>query len=240
MGKRLVLNFHGLGEPHHWVDQDERRVWCDVRKFLTILDSIPKVSAEFRIPIEITFDDGNVSDLAIAVPALQTRGLTASFFVCAGRIGKPGYLDASDLADLARAAMTVGSHGWDHVDWRRVRDDDSFEREIFQARDVIAAVLPGHPIESVAIPFGSYDRRVRKAAMQAFARVYTSDGGLASLDDTIVSRESYSTWWETDTVRALAGRRPVLNTLRRSLAMAYKRHRGSPRAEHGRTPPTDA
>lgn len=61
---------------------------------MSILDWLPRVSADMRILIELTFDDGNASDLTIAAPALQARGLAASFFVCASRIGQAGDLGA--------------------------------------------------------------------------------------------------------------------------------------------------
>lgn len=229
MGKRLVLNFHGIGEPHDWVDQSERRFWCTERNFLSILDTVPQASEELRIPIDLTFDDGNVSDIEVAAPALQERGMSAVFFVCAGRIGKPGYLDASQMQDLAGAGMTIGSHGWDHVDWRRLTDNDALHREVYQARDFIEDTV-AQPVESVAIPFGSYDHRVWKTATKAFSAVYTSDGGLAPRSRGTVPRASYTADGDSNSLPGLAARGPLLRSCRRALAMAYKRHRSPQRA----------
>ena len=224
MGKRLVLNFHGIGEPHAWVSEAEHPFWCGEREFLVILDAIPQTSTQMRIPIEITFDDGNISDFAIAAPALQARGLTAAIFVCAGRIGKPGYLEANQMRELARAGMAIGSHGWDHVNWRRVFGDQALAHEIRDARDHIAQTV-GQPIDRVAIPFGSYDARVWKFVTNAFREVQTSDGGLAPLSGRIVPRETYSIEWDEGSLRKYAAPRPLTGTIRQSLAMAYKRHR---------------
>ena len=77
----------------------------------------------------ITFDDGNQSDAKIALPALVKRGLRASFFICAGRIGRPGYLDRVAIRDLLDAGMEVGSHGMRHLDWRKI-DDTTLNVEI--------------------------------------------------------------------------------------------------------------
>jgi peptidoglycan/xylan/chitin deacetylase (PgdA/CDA1 family) len=228
MTERLVINFHGIGEPPPWADADERRSWCSERSFLAVLDRIPQVSAQWRLPIELSFDDGNASDLLVAAPALLRRGLRASFFVCAGRIGRTGYLDAAQLRELAAAGMAVGSHGWDHVDWRRLATPAALQHEVQDSRDAIAQALGGTPVDAVAIPFGSYDRRVARAAAQAYAVVYTSDGGRAGRSGTLVPRESYTENWDADSLRRLAAPPPLLTVLRRRLARAVKRHRGAP------------
>ena len=54
--------------------------------------------------MRISFDDGNASDLEIGLPALLERGLTATFFVLAGRLGRPGSLDADEVARCSRTA----------------------------------------------------------------------------------------------------------------------------------------
>jgi peptidoglycan/xylan/chitin deacetylase (PgdA/CDA1 family) len=229
MNKRLVLSFHGIGEPTSWIDEAERQHWCSEGEFVSILESIPQISNEVGIPIEITFDDGYSSDIFLAAPALQKRGLKAAFFVCAGRIGKPGYLDAYQLRSLAGAGMSVGSHGWDHVDWRVTRNEIDFEREILGARRFIEDVLSAGPIDSVAIPFGSYDRHVMRAVTHAFSVVYTSDAGLASIGRKTVPRETYrSHQWGADTLRNLATQKVSLKSIRQSLAVLYKQYRGPP------------
>ena len=106
----------GLGSPIPGSDRTRGRIGAKKAVFCSILDDVPRVCRDWRRPIEITFDDGNASDVEVALPALRERGLAATFFVCAGRIGEPGYLDADQLRELADAGMSVGSHGWDHVD----------------------------------------------------------------------------------------------------------------------------
>ena len=53
--------------------------------------------------MRISFDDGNASDLDIALGALLERGLVGSFFVVAGRIGSRGSLDSDGLRELESA-----------------------------------------------------------------------------------------------------------------------------------------
>jgi peptidoglycan/xylan/chitin deacetylase (PgdA/CDA1 family) len=86
---RLILDIHVIGAKPAWVDADEDFYWCDkIATFAGILDAIPEATKATGLEIELTFDDGNASDSTIAAPALAKRGLSASFFACAGRIGQ--------------------------------------------------------------------------------------------------------------------------------------------------------
>ncbi len=151
----------------------------------TRLDIALMQSTDHRI--EITFDDGNVSDTEVALPLLCDRDLTASFFVCAGRIGEDGYLDAAVIRQLAAAGMGIGSHGWSHVDWRAT-DDETLAREIDGAREVLAETLAA-PVDEVAIPFGSYDLGCSTPERSGVRNAFHSDGGRAPcpVDDPALS-----------------------------------------------------
>ena len=77
MGQLSInLTFHGVGEPKRRLDPAEAEFWLGRRQFESTLDSVAG-----RSDVRITFDDGNHSDLAYALPALRKRGLTATFFV---------------------------------------------------------------------------------------------------------------------------------------------------------------
>lgn len=222
--QRLVLDVHGIGAMPAWVEPDEARYWCAAPStFEDILAAIPDVAGAAGVPIELTFDDGNQSDATIATPALVKRQLTGAFFVCAGRIGATGYLDRSAMMEMLDAGMTIGSHGWSHVDWRRV-DDPTLEQEIHGAIRKIEDVI-GRGVDSVAIPFGSYDRRVMRE-LATIKTIYTSDGGLAPRTGKIVTRESYRTDWGPTTVADLAMKRESpIGAAGRALKSAIKRLR---------------
>ncbi len=223
--ERLVITFHGLGPAAAGVDAAEAPYWCDEARFTSILDNVGPLSKATGLPIEVTFDDGNASDARIALPALAARGLKAAFFVCAGRIGQAGYLDGADLRELQAAGMTIGSHGWHHLDWRRT-DDRTLERETRGALDRIAAEI-GQPVDAVGIPFGSYDRRVLKQLRRSGVRTaFTSDGGRAPLDGWLVPRHSYTRAWTDSTLHDVATRPDALMArARTALVRALKQRR---------------
>jgi hypothetical protein len=58
----LVLHFHGLGPVPGPVGPVERHYWCDRERFNSILNCIMLTA---RVPVELTFDDGNISDLLL-------------------------------------------------------------------------------------------------------------------------------------------------------------------------------
>jgi peptidoglycan/xylan/chitin deacetylase (PgdA/CDA1 family) len=168
---RLNITFHGIGEVPETVSGGEAAVWVDPDDFHAALD---RLAPHERV--RITFDDGNRSDVELALPALKDRGLVGRFFVVVDRIGETGYLDADDLRELAREGMTIGSHGVAHRPWRTV-DDAALSDEVMRSRQVLESIV-GRPVVEAACPFGSYDRRVLRAVRRAgYCRVYTSDGG---------------------------------------------------------------
>lgn len=170
-----ILNFHGIGEPVRAYEQGEEPYWISEQQFADILDLISRKTT--RRQITITFDDSNKSDLEIAVPRLRNHGLKARFFVLTGKIDREGYLTRSDVKELTDQGMGVGSHGVDHVDWRRL-DISRLSSEILDSRATLHGIT-GATIDAAAIPFGSYNRRVLSALKQAnYKTVYTSDGGV--------------------------------------------------------------
>jgi peptidoglycan/xylan/chitin deacetylase (PgdA/CDA1 family) len=179
-----ILNVHGVGTPARALDPGEHLTWVTVEQLELVLDA-----AVGRDDVRITFDDGNASDVEIALPRLRERGLHAEFFVLAGLLGDPGRLGRADVRDLLEAGMAVGSHGWAHRDWRRITEAEA-SQELGDAHQVLAELTAG-PVTRVAIPFGSYDRHVLRRLRHAnVTRAYTSDGGRARPDAWLQARTS--------------------------------------------------
>ena len=176
--REVNLTFHGLGEPHVLVDAEEKQYWWGKDAFVYLLDQVLDRPANADPRISITFDDGNASDARLALPELARRGLIGRFFVCAGRVGKTHYLDQSMIKDLLDGGMIVGSHGMDHRDWRWL-DAAQLDIEIGTARRKLED-LTQRNVSAVAIPFGSYDRRVlRRLNQEPWEHIYTSDRGMS-------------------------------------------------------------
>jgi peptidoglycan/xylan/chitin deacetylase (PgdA/CDA1 family) len=170
LGEVLNLCFHGIGTPSRSLEPDEELYWVDAAQFEEFLIVIGRYPS-----VRITFDDGNQSDITLALPALRRHKLKATFFVISDRLGQPGSLAPTEVRSLVQAGMSVGSHGMRHRPWPSV-DDEQLHEELVDAAVAIADAS-GRPVREVACPFGSYDRRVLSAARRyGFSRVYTVDG----------------------------------------------------------------
>ena len=220
-GPRRVVNltFHGVGEPDAATTPGEREVWASVEQFEAILDAVAG-----RGDVRISFDDGNASDVEHALPALTARGLHATFFVVAGRLGAPGYLGEDDLRDLTAAGMRIGSHGMQHRKWRNLADAELGE-ELQTSRRRLEDVVGG-PVSHAACPFGAYDRRVLRALRgYGYDRVFTSDGGPAGAGDWLQARNSIQHGDGPSAVAQILSAPPLAARLGRQAKLAVKRWR---------------
>lgn len=182
--KTIGFMLHGVGPVPRHIEADEIPYWTGIARFNAILDIAQ--SAPNRVLV--TFDDGNRTDLDIALPALQARGLHAWFFVLSSRIGKPGYLDAEAIRALRAGGMTIGIHGSRHIPWKGL-DETTWLADFEPCRQRLEDIL-GEAVDSVALPFGEVDfgvcRLLRRAGM---ARVFTSFHGPTLDSDWLVRRE---------------------------------------------------
>lgn len=221
----LVLSLHGLGDPHPAVGAEEQRYWWREASFAALLDEMLSLPMDSLRRVQITFDDGNTSDVLLALPTLANRALTASFFVCAGRIGKKYYLDRPMIEELLAAGMRIGSHGMDHRDWRKL-DTRDLDVEVTDARRKLEDITQ-RPVSTVAIPFGSYDRRVlSRLEREPWDVIYTSDGGMARSTSRLKAREGLVADFQGAGVLGKLLERPsAFIRTRRILSRVYKRIR---------------
>jgi peptidoglycan/xylan/chitin deacetylase (PgdA/CDA1 family) len=176
--------FHGIGTPDRVLEPGEADYWIGQDAFLGILDELTG-----RRDVRISFDDGNASDVEIALPALVERGLTATFFVLAGRLDDAGSLARDHVRELGNAGMRIGTHGMHHRSWRGMSPAES-HLELVEAREAIAEVA-GRRIDEAALPLGMYDRRVlSKLRRHGYRRVFTSDRARASESAWLSPRHS--------------------------------------------------
>lgn len=187
--------FHGIGAPQRVLEPGEQTYWTSHDTFLGILDLVAG-----REDVRLSFDDGNASDVRIALPALQERGLRATFFVVAGRLDRPGSLSREDVGRLHAAGMTIGNHGMTHRPWRGL-DPSRQREELVTSRAVLAEVV-GQPVTDAACPLGRYDRHVLGALRRlGYRSVHTSDRRWAQADRWLQPRYSIR---ERDTPESVA------------------------------------
>lgn len=222
MTRQIGLNFHGIGTPARALEPGEAPYWVSEAQFTAILDRVTQSPEPGRYVI--TFDDGNLSDYTIALPALTARGLTARFFMLTGRLGTEGSLTAAQLRDMRAAGMEIGSHGIGHVPWTSL-DDAALAEEVTHSKAVLEEVC-GAVVVEAGIPFGRYDARVLRALRRAgYAIAWSSDAGMLNATAFLRARTSLrGDMTDAEIARVLTGYLAPARRLRRALGMAKRRY----------------
>src|ERR1051325_8783764 len=78
--------------------------------FLRHLDAIVKANSRALL----TFDDVDVSAYSYIADELEERGWRGYFFIATNWIGKPRFLNVSQIRDLRKRGHTIGSHSCSH------------------------------------------------------------------------------------------------------------------------------
>lgn len=111
----------------------------------------------------ITFDDGGSSAHSHVADALEARGWRGHFFVTAGRLGTPAFVDAGMVRDLARRGHVIGTHSLSHPPQMSSCGRDELLREWRESREVLSESL-GVAVTVGSVPGGYYSRAVAEAA----------------------------------------------------------------------------
>ncbi len=126
-----------------------------------------------RIPVHISFDDGWLGTIDVAGPILETFGLSATLFVTTDLIGRSDFVDRTTIQQLP-PEFTLGSHARSHRLLNQLEDRDI--REELQTSKQELENLVGYEIDTLSIPGGAYDARVRRIAREeGYRMVFTSD-----------------------------------------------------------------
>jgi peptidoglycan/xylan/chitin deacetylase (PgdA/CDA1 family) len=117
-------------------------------------------------PVIISFDDDWQSQYVNAVPLLHKYGFTATFFIWVRAVGRAHHMTWDEIRELDAEGMEIGCHTLTHLILPKLKDDGTLRREIVSAKNMIEVRI-GHPVSSLAYPFGQYDERVVAAAREA-------------------------------------------------------------------------
>lgn len=185
MTSSVVLTFHGIdgvGIPSDLsVNPCLNRYTVAVDKFKYAAELIESVTCRTVAEllkkdgdgyITLTFDDGLVSDFAVAFPVLIFYGLKATFFVTANNIGQDGYCNMQQIREMATAGMEIGSHGLTHQYLTAMSEHDAIE-EIKDSKHRIEDII-GAEVVSYAPVGGHYSNWMVTSAQDAGYMAFAS------------------------------------------------------------------
>jgi peptidoglycan/xylan/chitin deacetylase (PgdA/CDA1 family)/membrane-associated phospholipid phosphatase len=191
-----VLCYHRFGaypetDPYFVTIEEFRRQLTIVRDegFTPILagelaDGLDGKRALPAKPLLITIDDGYRDAFTQALPVLESFGYRATLFVYPGYTGSRLALSVEQVQALQAKGWEIGSHSYTHPKLTQPpRGEDAAARaqrldhELAGSRRQLQEWLKA-PVESLAYPYGLWDREIAEAAHAAGYRVmFTVDQG---------------------------------------------------------------
>lgn len=114
--------------------------------------------------VVISFDDGDVTNVEVALPLLLERGMHAEFFITTDFVGQCGMLAPDDIRRLSAHGMGIGSHGRTHA-FLADLDMADMVAELDDSRCRLQAIC-GRPIDAIALPGGRGGERELIAAQR--------------------------------------------------------------------------
>lgn len=133
-------------------------------------------------PVLITFDDGNMDNVAIALPILKKYNFTATEFVVGNYINKGTALTQADIKVLDEAGWNIGNHTFDHFKMSSLGEDEQ-KLQIDRTNEVLHKALPGKNIRFFSYPVGKYnDRAIRTLKDRGFKLAFTTQHGWINPD----------------------------------------------------------
>src|SRR5579862_6863964 len=109
-GKRDQVIFN-----YHQITPEQDTYWYAVTAELLSAHLAAMAAHPDKLPFEITFDDGHITQLRYGVPVLQKMACPARFFVTMGWMNtEPDYFSSRDVQEVSRLGYSVGTHGWSH------------------------------------------------------------------------------------------------------------------------------
>lgn len=136
-------------------------------------------SVDLRPSTLLTFDDGWSGTLDLAVPVLRKFAAEATVFITTNLLSTRGFLHANELQHLP-PQLQIGSHCRTHRFLNEL-PNDQIREELAKSKAELER-LSGRLVDSVAIPNGAIDDRVRDIAHElGYALIFTSEAHINSL-----------------------------------------------------------
>jgi peptidoglycan/xylan/chitin deacetylase (PgdA/CDA1 family) len=141
------------------------------KAFLSHLDAIAKANPS----VVLTFDDGGVSAYCCIADELEERGWRGYFFTATNWIGKPGFLNVSQIRDLRERGHIIGSHSCSHPPRISRYTLGDIIHEWSRSSAILSDIL-GERVLTGSVPGGYYSEKVaRAAAIAGLETLFTSE-----------------------------------------------------------------
>ncbi|MEW6721532.1 MAG: polysaccharide deacetylase family protein [Thermodesulfobacteriota bacterium] len=118
--------------------------------------------------VSLTFDDGETSQYTLGVPALNARGMKASFYVITAYNGTP--MDESEWTAWRSAAANgheIGSHTISHPALSTL-PYEQMRQEVVESKTEIDSRIPSRKTLTFVYPFGDYNSQTKSVVQENY------------------------------------------------------------------------
>jgi peptidoglycan/xylan/chitin deacetylase (PgdA/CDA1 family) len=135
---------------------------------------------ETRVPVFLTFDDGEIGAYTCVADELEQYGWRGHFFVTTDWIGRAGFLNGAQIRELRSRGHVIGSHSCSHPERMSHLTWGELTKEWSQSRSILSDLL-GEEVKVASVPNGFYSRTVGRAAAAVGIEVlFTSEATTAT------------------------------------------------------------
>jgi peptidoglycan/xylan/chitin deacetylase (PgdA/CDA1 family) len=183
-------------------------------------------------PVLLTFDDGWADGVDFGSPILWRHHCQAFLFITTDFLDRPHFLSRRELAHLDTRIFRVGSHARTHR-MLSLLDESEIRAELSDSRKLLED-LTGGTVDSLSIPSGAVDRRVRRIAAECGYRfVFDSDVRVNHRGQSPMAIGRVALMHDTDlpTFRQYVGQHVTRERVRRVVLQMPKRLLGLRRYE---------
>ena len=114
--------------------------------------------------ISITFDDFPKTAVTVGAREMEKRGMTGTFYTCAGLAGQTNHhgpqFDACDLPALEAAGHEIAGHTHDHMDCLNLTEQET-RAEITKNKTALLEMGVTQSIDNFAYPYGQLSAEVK-------------------------------------------------------------------------------
>ncbi len=123
---------------------------------ITTISEVFKSSQDFAICL--SFDDGFESDYTIVAPLFLKKNIKGTFFITTDFLGKNSYLKISQVKELHRMGMEIGSHSKSHP-LLTMLSKEKIKKELLDSKKYLEDII-GDEVKGFSSPGGYYNKAV--------------------------------------------------------------------------------
>ena len=197
--KAISIGYHDVVEQLNQGEDSLRRApayyTLDRKTFQQHLDEIRKRSPQPQVstiagkkqwgpqvPVFLTFDDGACCAFTCIAEELEARGWHGHFFVTSSWIGKPGFMDRTQIRELHQRGHIIGSHTHTHPERMSNLSLQELVSEWSVSRGILEEIL-GQQVRTASVADGYYSKKVGLSAAHAGIEVLFNSEPLKSVGE---------------------------------------------------------